>query len=223
MFKLQDGDYFRRWQRGMKIVVSDSSVTKVYFTTKAMDSAIEVDVVDGVANVPNPLLRQAYDITVYCYVDGKVKMKVFGIKDREKPADYECWRELKDPRPKYVTREEYVEEMQDIPNFESGGGIGGSSTGGGVFTVNFTKNEDGSYSADKTHEEIKYAFNNNMVVRGYYTEYVLVPMIVGTNVAPHVFYSLLVDNGGATFSTYLIDVDNSIIVVNQLATLSPLS
>lgn len=55
-------------------------------------------------------------------------------------------------------------EMYNWELVESGG-----STGGGVFTVNFTKNEDGSVSSDKTLDEIITAKQSGQVVIGNIT------------------------------------------------------
>ena len=47
----------------------------------------------------------------------------------------------------------------------SGGGVGGGSTGGGVFDVTITLNgETGEHTADKTKDEILEAINNHLTI-----------------------------------------------------------
>lgn len=119
MFTIIDGDYLKRWDRNKEIQVNNSSIDKVYFTTKAMDMAIEVAVEDGVAKVPDGLLRQAYDITVYGYVDGKCKIKMLAVKDAEKPESYYYYDKSET---KIVKLDETVRELEDLSGGSSGGG-----------------------------------------------------------------------------------------------------
>ena len=104
----------------------------------------------------------------------------------------------------------------------SGGGIGGGSTGGGVFTVNFTQNEDGSTSADKTYAEITEAFNNNMVVIGYANGLILHHIRFDKGYA-HVFFSLNIDTKEAIFGVFSVMSDNSIPVTFQSVALTQIS
>ena len=109
--------------------------------------------------------------------------------------------------------------MQDVPNFESGGGIGGGSTGGGVFTVNFTQNEDGSASADKTYAEITEAFNNNMVVIGYADGLILHHVLFRKDHS-HEFFSLNIDVEKAILGLFVVLNDNSTSVMLQSVALT---
>ena len=97
-------------------------------------------------------------------------------------------------------------EMYNWELVESGG-----STGGGVFIVNFTHNEDGSTSADKTYAEITEAFNNNMVVIGYSDGLMLHHMAFRKDHA-HEFFALHIDPEEAIFGAFVVMNDNSIIV-----------
>lgn len=133
MFTIIDGDYLKRWDRGREIQVS-ASVDKVFFTTKAMDGAVEVAVKDGIATVPDELLQQAHDITVYAYVGGKCKMNVLAVKDGEKPDDYYYYKLYKnnvDNKEKKIAPkalDDTIRELEDI--------AGGGSGSGGVTSWN---------------------------------------------------------------------------------------
>ena len=120
MFTIIDGEYLKRWDKNREIQVNSSSIDKVYFTTRAMDMAIEVAVEHGVAKVPDGLLRQAYDITVYGYVDGKCKIKMLAVKDAEKPESYYYYDKSET---KIVKLDETVRELEDLSG-------GGSDSGG---------------------------------------------------------------------------------------------
>ena len=78
-------------------------------------------------------------------------------------------------------------EMYNWELVESGG-----STGGGVFTVNFTKNEDNSVTSDKTLDEINTAKQSGQVVTGNIT-------IEGTDITLIMGGSM---NGHAQFSSF---------------------
>ena len=75
----------------------------------------------------------------------------------------------------------------------SGGGIGGGSTGG-VFTVNFTQNEDKSVTSDKTLDEITTAKQSGQVVTGNIT-------IGGMDITLIMIGSM---NGNVQFSSFLL-------------------
>lgn len=162
MFTIIGGEYLKRWEKDREIQVNDSSVDKVYFTTKARDGAVEVEVSGGIAKVPNGLLQQAHDITVYGYVGDKCKLKVLAVKDREKPEDYYYYDGYKENveniengiAPKAL--DECIREMEDIPN--GGSGTGGSGTGGAYETVDskilkFDGNLEGRVTVELSLEE----------------------------------------------------------------------
>lgn len=155
MFKITNADFFRRWERDKTIKVSDSSIDKVYFTTDALDKAVEVEVNNGVAEVPNFLMRQSYDITVYGYVGGNVKMKTFAIKDGEKPITYEVWKEWEDGKKpfKFVEIDEFVEETKSIPCVANDNGGGSSSSGSNVAVAKMTELNNGEIVNNSTKEE----------------------------------------------------------------------
>lgn len=71
MFKINDGrEHFYQWDLNRKIEVKDASIKEVHFCNRTDDCSLVVEVVDGVANVPNILLQDNFRINVYGY-DGE--------------------------------------------------------------------------------------------------------------------------------------------------------
>ena len=90
MFRIVDGrEHFYQWDLDRQIAVEDSSIVEVHFCNRTDECSLVVDVVDGVANVPNIILQNSFDVRVFGY-DGKATLhdKVFKVKPRTKPADY---------------------------------------------------------------------------------------------------------------------------------------
>lgn len=90
MFKIADGrDYFYQWDMDRQVTVEDPSIVEVHFCNRTDECSLVVDVVDGLANVPNIILTNSFDIRVFGY-DGKATRydEVFKVKPRTKPADY---------------------------------------------------------------------------------------------------------------------------------------
>ena len=90
MFRIVDGrEYFYQWDLDRQIAVEDNSIVEVHFCNRTDDCSLVVDVVDGIANVPNILLQSSFDVRVFGY-DGKATLhdEVFKVKPRTRPADY---------------------------------------------------------------------------------------------------------------------------------------
>lgn len=90
IFKIADGrEYFYQWDIDRQIIVDDPTITEVHFCNRTDNCSLVVEVVDGVANVPNKLLQNGYSIRVFGY-DGKATMHeaTFEVKARTQPADY---------------------------------------------------------------------------------------------------------------------------------------
>ena len=90
MFKLKDGrDFMYQWDVDRQIIVDDPSITEVHFCNRTDECSLVVDVVDGLANVPNILLQSSFDIRVFGY-DGKATLhdKKFKVNARTQPSDY---------------------------------------------------------------------------------------------------------------------------------------
>ena len=90
MFKILDGrEQFYQWDINRKLLVQDASITEVHFCNRTEECSLVVEVVDGVANVPNILLQDSWKIKVFGY-DGEATKHsaTFGVIARSKPADY---------------------------------------------------------------------------------------------------------------------------------------
>lgn len=90
MFKIVDGrECFYQWDLDRQIEVEDATITEVHFCNRTDDCSLVVEVVDGVANVPNVILQKSFNVRVFGY-DGKATRydKVFEVKARSKPSDY---------------------------------------------------------------------------------------------------------------------------------------
>lgn len=95
MFKIYDGRIeFFQWDLDRKLIISDPTITEVHFCNKTDDCSLVVEVYEEggqrLANVPNILLQDSWDIRVYgycgnCYTKQMARFKVVG---RTKPADY---------------------------------------------------------------------------------------------------------------------------------------
>ena len=91
MFKIKDGrSYFYQWDTDRFIEVEDKTVDRVHFCNRAGDCSLVVEVVDGLAPVPNILLQKDLPIRVYAYCnDGHTKTEeLIKVRPRTKPADY---------------------------------------------------------------------------------------------------------------------------------------
>ena len=90
MFTIRDGrEHFYAWDLDQQIVVDDPSIVEVHFCNRTEDVSLVVEVVDGLANVPNILLQSSFDMRVFAY-DGKATRydAVFKVKAKTKPSDY---------------------------------------------------------------------------------------------------------------------------------------
>ena len=90
MFRIADGrEHFYQWDLDRQVVVDDPSIVEVHFCNRTEDVSLVVEVVDGLANVPNILLQSSFDIRVFGY-DGKATRHdaVFKVKAKTKPSDY---------------------------------------------------------------------------------------------------------------------------------------
>ncbi len=90
MFRIADGrEHFYQWDIDRQVVVDDPSIVEVHFCNRTEDVSLVVEVVDGLANVPNILLQSNFDIRVFGY-DGKATRHdaVFKVKAKTKPSDY---------------------------------------------------------------------------------------------------------------------------------------
>ena len=90
MFKIADGrEHFYQWDLDRQVIVEDRSITEVHFCNRTDECSLVVEVIDGLANVPNILLQNSFDIRVFGY-DGKATLydEKFKVKPRTQPSDY---------------------------------------------------------------------------------------------------------------------------------------
>ena len=93
MLTLNDGRAeLWQWDTGRTLAV-DADCSQVHFSNKVFGRSIDVDVVDGVATIPDILLQTDKDLNVWAFVgtaeNGYTKIsKTFKVNRRNKPADY---------------------------------------------------------------------------------------------------------------------------------------
>ena len=93
MLTLNDGRAeLWQWDTGRTLDV-DADCYQVHFSNKVFGRSIDVDVVDGVAIIPDVLLQTDKDLNVWAFVgtaeNGYTKIsKTFRVNRRNKPADY---------------------------------------------------------------------------------------------------------------------------------------
>lgn len=93
MLTLNDGrSELWQWDTNRKLTV-DTECSQVHFSNKVFGRSIDVDVVDGVAIIPDILLQTDKDLNAWAFVgtaeSGYTKIsKVFKVNKRNKPADY---------------------------------------------------------------------------------------------------------------------------------------
>lgn len=82
-----------QWDTGRKIVVDDKSVSEVHYSKYSSTQAITREVINGKAEIPNYLLQDTHDVTVYAYSGSiengyTVAEKTFSVAKKPKPANY---------------------------------------------------------------------------------------------------------------------------------------
>lgn len=93
MLTLNDGrNELWQWDTGRTLTV-DADCSQVHFSNKVFGRSIDVDVVDGVATIPDILLQTDKELTAWAFVgtpeNGYTKIsKIFKVNKRNKPADY---------------------------------------------------------------------------------------------------------------------------------------
>lgn len=93
MLTLNDGrSELWQWDTGRTLTV-DADCSQVHFSNKVLGRSIDVDVVGGVAIIPDVLLQTDKDLNVWAFVgtaeNGYTKIsKTFKVNRRNKPADY---------------------------------------------------------------------------------------------------------------------------------------
>lgn len=118
MLTLNDGrSELWQWDTGRTLTV-DADCSQVHFSNKVFGRSIDVDVVDGVAIVPDILLQTDKDLNVWAFVgtaeNGYTKIsKTFKVNRRNKPADYVLTPPDQTTLGELVERLDKIEESQD--------------------------------------------------------------------------------------------------------------
>lgn len=118
MLTLNDGrNELWQWDTGRNLTV-DADCSQVHFSNKVFGRSIDVDVVDGVADIPDILLQTDRDLIAWAFVgtaeNGYTKIsKVFKVNRRNKPADYVFTPTEQTTLAELVKRLDEIEENQD--------------------------------------------------------------------------------------------------------------
>lgn len=117
MLTLNDGrSELWQWDTGRKLTV-DADCSQVHFSNKVFGRSIDVDVVDGIADIPDTLLQTDKELTAWAFVgtaeNGYTKIsKVFKVNKRNKPADYVF------TPPEQTTLAEIMERLDDMESIQ---------------------------------------------------------------------------------------------------------
>lgn len=118
MLTLNDGrSELYQWDTGRKLSVA-VECTQVHYSNKVFGRSIDVDVVDGVAIIPDILLQTDKELTAWAFVgtpeNGYTKIsKTFRVNRRNKPADYVFTPPEQTTLGELVERIQKIEETQD--------------------------------------------------------------------------------------------------------------
>lgn len=118
MLTLNDGrSELWQWDTGRTLDV-DADCSQVHFSNKVFGRSIDVDVVDGVAIIPDILLQTDKDLNVWAFVgtaeNGYTKIsKTFNVNRRNKPADYVFTPPEQTSLEEIKEKIDYLESIQD--------------------------------------------------------------------------------------------------------------
>lgn len=152
-----------QWDTGRKIVVDDKSVSEVHYSKYSSTQAITREVVDGKAEIPNYLLQDTHDVTVYAYsgsIENGYTMaeKTFNVIKKPKPANYVETEEDK------AILAKLKEEIGDLSEFQTEAKDNlvsaineAAASGGGTsdFVINASLDDNNSCTVDKTYAQIQ--------------------------------------------------------------------
>lgn len=118
MLTLNDGrSELWQWDTGRTLDV-DADCSQVHFSNKVFGRSIDVDVIEGVAVIPDILLQTDKELTAWAFVgtaeNGYTKIsKIFKVNKRNKPADYVFTPVEQTTLAEVVERLENIESTQD--------------------------------------------------------------------------------------------------------------
>lgn len=123
MLTLNDGrSELWQWDTGRMLSVS-ADCSQVHFSNKVFGRSIDVDVVDGLASIPDVLLQTDKELTAWAFVgtaeNGYTKISnVFKVNKRNKPSDY-----VFTPTDQ-TTLDDILDRIEDLEKRPSGGNGG---------------------------------------------------------------------------------------------------
>ena len=90
MFQINDGrTHLWQWDVNRKVIVNDPNIKQVHFSNNVNPVAYVVEVKNGLADIPNILLQDSFNIVCYGYIDEYTKVEqTFTVTPRNKPTDY---------------------------------------------------------------------------------------------------------------------------------------
>lgn len=89
MYLQENKETLYQWEINQKVIVENELVKEVHFSNATTPKALVVEVVDGMAEVPNILLQDAFDIKAFGYCGQSVReCFVINVVGRAKPDDY---------------------------------------------------------------------------------------------------------------------------------------
>ena len=118
MLTLNDGRAeLWQWDTGRTLAV-DADCSQVHFSNKVFGRSIDVDVIDGMATIPDILLQTDKDLNVWAFVgtaeNGYTKIsKTFKVNRRNKPADYVFTPPEQTSLEEIKQKIDYLESIQD--------------------------------------------------------------------------------------------------------------
>lgn len=212
IFEILDGrQQFYQWDLDRQIKVNDESITQVHFCNRTDECSLCVEVVDGIANVPNILLQDDWNIRVYGFDKNYTKhCEVFKVVGRSKPSDY-IYTETE-----VLSLQQIYEQIEEIkkgvkPDLTGYATVdyvdeAVSNAGGGFVARAQMDDNFNIFEVDKTFEEAVAAYNagQNITLEIWHPatyEYVIPMKFVSGNKNRMVFSTLagLVD-GDALYS-----------------------
>ena len=154
-----------QWDTGRKIVVDDKSVSEVHYSKYSSTQAITRKVIDGKAEIPNYLLQDTHDVTVYAYsgsIENGYTMaeKTFNVEKKPKPANYV---ETEEDKAILAKLKEEIGDLSELQTEAKDNLVSAineaAASGGGTsdFVVNASLDDNNSCTVDKTYAQIQEA------------------------------------------------------------------
>ena len=155
-----------QWDTGRKIVVDDKSVSEVHYSKYSSTQAITREVIDGKAEIPNFLLQDTHEVTVYAYSGSiengyTVAEKTFNVVKKPKPANYVETEEDKAILAKLKAAIGDLSELQTEAKDSLVSAINEAAASGGAdWSQNdpdgdgYVKNRPGGYMSDPAYNEV---------------------------------------------------------------------